>query len=102
VASAEEGPLTLTELPLNVISTNRHQPRKAFDEEALASLTASVRELGVLQPILVRPMPDDKYELIAGERPSGPASRRFPPSCARSTTPPRSNMRWSRTSTARI
>ena len=68
VASAEEGPLNLTELPLNVITTNRHQPRKVFDEEALASLTASVRELGVLQPILVRPMPDDKYELIAGER----------------------------------
>ena len=68
VASAEEGPLTLTELPLNVITTNRNQPRKGFDEEALASLTASVRELGVLQPILVRPMADDKYELIAGER----------------------------------
>src|SRR2546423_12963693 len=68
VASAEEGPLTYVELPLNVISSNRHQPRKGFDEEALASLTASVRELGVLQPILVRPMADDKYELIAGER----------------------------------
>jgi ParB family chromosome partitioning protein len=68
VASAEEGPLTFVELPLNDITTNRHQPRKGFDEEALASLTASVRELGVLQPILVRPMADDKYELIAGER----------------------------------
>jgi len=68
VASAEEGPLTYTELPLTVITTNPHQPRKAFDEEALASLTASVRELGVLQPILVRPLPDNRYELIAGER----------------------------------
>jgi len=68
VASADEGPLTYTELPLTVITTNPHQPRKVFDEEALASLTASVRELGVLQPILVRPAPDDKYELIAGER----------------------------------
>ena len=68
VAKAEEGPLSFTELPLNVIDTNPHQPRKVFDEEALASLTASVRELGVLQPILVRPLPDDKYELIAGER----------------------------------
>jgi len=68
VASAEEGPLTYTELPLTVITTNPHQPRKVFDEEALASLTASVRELGVLQPILVRPLPDDKYELVAGER----------------------------------
>lgn len=68
VASAEEGPLTLTELPLNVITSNRHQPRKAFDEETLASLTASIRELGVLQPVLVRPSGDDRYELIAGER----------------------------------
>lgn len=68
VAKADEGPLSFTELPLNVITTNPHQPRKAFDEEALASLTASVRELGVLQPILVRPLPDDQYELIAGER----------------------------------
>ena len=68
IASAEEGPLTFVELPLNVITTNPNQPRKGFDEEALASLTASVRELGVLQPILVRPATDDKYELIAGER----------------------------------
>ena len=68
VAKADEGPLSFTELPLTDITTNPHQPRKAFDEEALASLTASVRELGVLQPILVRPLPDDKYELVAGER----------------------------------
>ena len=68
VAKADEGPLSFTELPLNVITTNPHQPRKAFDEETLASLTASVRELGVLQPILVRPLEDEKYELIAGER----------------------------------
>ena len=68
VAKADEGPLSFTELPLTVITTNPHQPRKAFDEEALASLTASVRELGVLQPILVRPLEDDKYELVAGER----------------------------------
>ncbi len=68
VASAEAGPLTLTELPVSAISTNPHQPRKGFDEEALASLTASVRELGVLQPVLVRPLDNDKYELIAGER----------------------------------
>jgi ParB family chromosome partitioning protein len=55
-------------LPVSSITTNPNQPRKAFDEEALASLTASVRELGVLQPVLVRPMADDRYELIAGER----------------------------------
>ena len=68
IASSDAGPLTLLELPVSAISTNPNQPRKGFDEEALASLTASVRELGVLQPVLVRPVSDDKYELIAGER----------------------------------
>lgn len=68
VSSADSGPVTLTELPLSAITTNPHQPRKGFDEEALASLTASVRELGVLQPVLVRPLDGDRYELIAGER----------------------------------
>lgn len=68
VASADAGPLMLMELPVSVISTNPNQPRKGFDEEALASLTASVRELGVLQPVLVRAIENDKYELIAGER----------------------------------
>src|SRR4029077_9432259 len=67
-ARSDSGTLTLLELPVSVITSNRNQPRKGFDEEALASLTASVRELGVLQPILVRPATDDKYELIAGER----------------------------------
>lgn len=72
VATAEGGePLggqVLLELPVAAIEPNRHQPRRVFDEEALASLTASVRELGVLQPVLVRPAGDDRYELIAGER----------------------------------
>ena len=45
VSSAESGPVTLTELPVSAIATNPNQPRKAFDEETLASLTASVREL---------------------------------------------------------
>ncbi len=47
---------------------NEFQPRQHFDDEALASLTESIRELGVLQPILVRPDGPDLYELIAGER----------------------------------
>ncbi|HET7487929.1 MAG TPA: ParB/RepB/Spo0J family partition protein [Acidimicrobiales bacterium] len=58
----------LVEVPLSSIVPNNFQPRKYFDEEHLASLTASVRELGVLQPVLVRPAGDDRYELIAGER----------------------------------
>jgi ParB family chromosome partitioning protein len=68
VASAEAGPLALVELPVSAVSTNPNQPRKVFDEESLASLTASVRELGVLQPVLVRPVDEGRYELIAGER----------------------------------
>ncbi len=58
----------LLEVPISRIIPNSFQPRKHFDEESLASLTASVRELGVLQPVLVRPGPDDTFELIAGER----------------------------------
>lgn len=58
----------LRDLPVGEIGPNPHQPRQVFDEESLASLTASIRELGVLQPVLVRPGSDGRYELIAGER----------------------------------
>lgn len=58
----------LVELPIGSVRPNAYQPRKHFDEESLASLTASVRELGVLQPVLVRVADDGGYELIAGER----------------------------------
>jgi ParB family chromosome partitioning protein len=58
----------LRELPVSQIEPNQHQPRDHFDEEALVSLTDSIRELGVLQPVLVRPSGVDRYELIAGER----------------------------------
>ncbi|MGQ0616178.1 MAG: ParB/RepB/Spo0J family partition protein [Acidimicrobiia bacterium] len=68
VEQADQGEAVLVQLPITAITTNRHQPRKAFDEEGLASLTASVRELGVLQPLLVRPLGDHRYELVAGER----------------------------------
>ena len=47
---------------------NPRQPREHFDEDALAALTASVREIGILQPVLVRRTGDSEYELIAGER----------------------------------
>jgi ParB family chromosome partitioning protein len=56
------------ELPLASIVPNPRQPREHFDEELLTSLAASIRELGVLQPVLVRPLAEDRYELIAGER----------------------------------
>lgn len=60
---------TFLEIPVAEIEPNSHQPRHHFDEEALVSLTASVRELGVLQPVLVRPADGRSgYQLIAGER----------------------------------
>jgi ParB family chromosome partitioning protein len=66
---ANEGSSNLLELPVGAVAANSFQPRQHFDEDTLASLTASVRELGVLQPILVRPAGSDgTYELIAGER----------------------------------
>lgn len=65
---AEDPGSQLREVPLTQIEPNRHQPRSYFDEEALVSLTASIREVGVLQPILVRQASDEHFELIAGER----------------------------------
>lgn len=50
------------------IEPNRDQPRKIFDEDALAELADSIAKHGVIQPLLVRPMPDGSYQLIAGER----------------------------------
>ena len=58
----------LRELPISEIVANTYQPRSHFDEEALVSLSASIRAVGVLQPILVRELGEDSYELIAGER----------------------------------
>lgn len=57
----------LAEIAVDEIVPNPHQPRSHFDEENLAALAASVRELGVLQPVLVRVV-GEGYELIAGER----------------------------------
>jgi ParB family chromosome partitioning protein len=57
----------MQELPVASIRPNTHQPREHFDEVALGSLAESIREVGVLQPVLVREV-GDGYELIAGER----------------------------------
>lgn len=57
----------LSELPIEAIRPNPMQPRRAFDEESLEGLSDSIRELGVLQPVLVREVAD-AFELIAGER----------------------------------
>jgi ParB family transcriptional regulator, chromosome partitioning protein len=58
----------LADVPVAAISPNPNQPRVHFDEESLGELSASITEMGVLQPILVRPSGDGAYELIAGER----------------------------------
>ncbi len=55
------------EIPLDAISPNPHQPRRSFDEPALAELAASIKSTGLIQPIIVRPV-GDGYQLIAGER----------------------------------
>jgi ParB family chromosome partitioning protein len=60
----------LRELAIGVIEPNTYQPRSVFDEDQMSSLAASIRELGVLQPILVRPTSEEEetFEIIAGER----------------------------------
>ena len=55
-------------LNINEIIPNKDQPRKTFDEEALQELADSIRQHGVLQPLLVRPLPTGAYQLVAGER----------------------------------
>jgi ParB family chromosome partitioning protein len=56
------------EVPVNAIAPNPKQPRTHFDDEALASLAASIREVGILQPLVVRRADNGRYEVIAGER----------------------------------
>jgi ParB family transcriptional regulator, chromosome partitioning protein len=58
----------LRELPVGLIKPNPDQPRTNFDPEALAALAASIEASGIVQPLLVRPLPDGSYELVAGER----------------------------------
>ena len=55
-------------LPVAFLQPGRYQPRMSFDEQPLAELAASIREKGVLSPILVRPIGPDRYEIVAGER----------------------------------
>lgn len=53
---------------LSLVEPNPDQPRKEFDDEALGELADSVRQHGILQPLLVRPLPNDGYQIVAGER----------------------------------
>ena len=58
----------LMEVPVNAVAPNPKQPRTRFDDETIATLAASIREVGILQPLVVRRAGDGRYELIAGER----------------------------------
>jgi ParB family chromosome partitioning protein len=66
--SGNAGAGELRELPVKLIKPNPGQPRTRFDPEALAGLASSIATSGVVQPLLVRPLHDGSYELIAGER----------------------------------
>ena len=67
VAPRDE-PEELRQIPTELIVPNPHQPRSTFDEATLLGLAESIKVRGVLQPVLVRPVPGGTYELIAGER----------------------------------
>lgn len=58
----------LVQLRVEQIHPGRHQPRQAFDEAALSELKASIKQRGVIQPVIVRPVAHETYELVAGER----------------------------------
>jgi ParB family chromosome partitioning protein len=63
-----EGSSSINEIELSKIQANPGQPRHVFDEEALQELAASIRQIGVIQPITLRKVNDDSYQIIAGER----------------------------------
>lgn len=66
--SMEDASKSAVKLKITEIEPNREQPRKSFDDEALRELADSISVHGILQPLLVRPLPDGGYRLVAGER----------------------------------
>jgi ParB family chromosome partitioning protein len=68
IPKGEEDRTGFAIIPVERVSANPHQPRSVFDEEALASLAASIVEVGILQPIIVREAEEGSYTLVAGER----------------------------------
>ena len=63
-----QGSSTINEIPLSQIEPNPNQPRREFDQDALQELAASIRQIGIIQPITLRQTSDDHYQIIAGER----------------------------------
>lgn len=63
-----EGSSSINEIELSKISVNPNQPRREFDETALQELSDSISEIGIIQPITLRMLSDDEYQIIAGER----------------------------------
>ena len=63
-----QGSSTINEIERSKIEANPNQPRREFDQEALQELANSIREIGIIQPITLRQVDDDKYQIIAGER----------------------------------
>jgi ParB family transcriptional regulator, chromosome partitioning protein len=68
IPPGEHEDASMLELPVAAIRPNPRQPREVFDEEELDGLATSIRDIGLLQPLVVRPLQDETYELIAGER----------------------------------
>jgi ParB family transcriptional regulator, chromosome partitioning protein len=66
--AAEGTRATLAQVPVEAVVPNPRQPREVFDDDELDGLAVSIRDMGVLQPIVVRPLEGDRFELIAGER----------------------------------
>ena len=63
-----QGSSTINEVAIDLIEANPNQPRREFDEQALLELASSIREIGIIQPITLRQVDDNRFQLIAGER----------------------------------
>lgn len=64
----DENLQSITKIPVHMIKPNPHQPRRIFDEDSINELSESIKKYGVIQPITVRQLAENRYELIAGER----------------------------------
>ena len=63
-----QGSSTISEIPLGQIEANPNQPRRDFDQESLQELASSIRQIGIIQPITLRQVDEQRYQIIAGER----------------------------------